>query len=319
MATSALDPQTMRRLAFIRLLHQQGIEQSRSPQPLSFTSVLTFHDAIELFCMLTSERVGVDSPKGNTFVQRYFDGLQPDKNDGRGVILAGRAGVKRITDMRNAFKHANAWPGAEGLEQSRADAAAFFDENTPKVFGIEYAAIDMADLIPQEEVRDLVREAAAVESSGSRIEAMALLVDAGNAVSREHLGQGRDRTSFSFGPNLRVGLPLAESDIARMLRSLDGYGSVVHEFAEQIATLTKITLETQHALRVMTLGVDYHAYLKFLRLTPIVNYSINGERSVHHPAALKPTAEDYAFCQQLVISMALRSADIQSHLTTTPS
>ncbi|MEU8251630.1 hypothetical protein [Nonomuraea sp. NPDC048916] len=28
-----------------KALHQQGIEQSRSPQPLSFTSVLAFHDA----------------------------------------------------------------------------------------------------------------------------------------------------------------------------------------------------------------------------------------------------------------------------------
>ncbi|WP_345564652.1 hypothetical protein [Nonomuraea rosea] len=304
----------MRRLTFIRLLHQQGIEQSRSPQPLSFTSVLLFHDAIELFLMLTSEHLGFE-PKGRNFVERYFGSLDPNANNGPREILSGRNGVQRITDLRNAFKHANTWPGAEGLEQSRADAAAFFEENTPKVFGIEYAAIDMADLISQEEVRDLVRKAAAAESSGSRMEAMALLVDAGNAVSREHLGHGRDRTLFSFGPNLRVGLPLEERDIVRMFRTLDGYGSVVNEFAEQFATLTEITLATQRALRIMTLGVDYHAYLKFLSLTPIVDYSTNGERSVHHTTALAPTAEDYAFCQQLVITMALRLADIQGHIT----
>jgi hypothetical protein len=31
---TTLDPTTMKRLAFIRMLHQQGIERSRLPQPL---------------------------------------------------------------------------------------------------------------------------------------------------------------------------------------------------------------------------------------------------------------------------------------------
>lgn len=58
--------------------------------------------------------------------------------------------------------------------------------------------------------------------------------------------------------------------------------------AEQITKLTEITLATQCALRITTLGVDYHAYLKFLQLTPIVNYSINGKRSVRHPDTYAP-------------------------------
>lgn len=49
----------MKNLAFIRLLHRQGIEQSLLPEPLSFTSVLTFHDAVELFLIVTAEHLGV--------------------------------------------------------------------------------------------------------------------------------------------------------------------------------------------------------------------------------------------------------------------
>ena len=46
------------------------------------------------------------------------------------------------------------------------------------MFGIDYDAIDMADLIPQATTRALVKQATAGESTGNRTEAMALLSDA---------------------------------------------------------------------------------------------------------------------------------------------
>ncbi|MEV4078691.1 hypothetical protein AB0J43_00160 [Nonomuraea fuscirosea] len=39
---------TMERLSFIRLLHQQGIDQSRVPRPFSFTCVLTCGTRVDL-------------------------------------------------------------------------------------------------------------------------------------------------------------------------------------------------------------------------------------------------------------------------------
>ncbi|MGW4476074.1 hypothetical protein ACWENQ_40950 [Nonomuraea sp. NPDC004354] len=312
MTTPALDAPTMERLSFIRLLHQQGIEQSRAPRPFSFTCVLTFHDAIELFLILAVEHLGM-SVKEKAFVPKYFDGLHPSNNNGQGVELAGRNGVKRLTDRRNAFKHANTWPDAQGIEQSRADTATFFEENTPKVFGIEYAEINMADLVPQESVRDLVKAAAAAESAGERIEAMAFLVDAANAVSHEHVGETFEPSPFSFGPDLSW--PMRENEIANVLRSEQDFRGDGSKLAKQITTLTEITLATQRALRVTTLGIDYAAFHKFRILTPIVDHSVNGERSIHHPFDYAPTAEHYAYCLHVVITMALRLADIQSHLS----
>jgi hypothetical protein len=315
MTAAALAPQTMQRLAFIRLLHQQGTDQSRLPEPLNFTCVLILHDAIELFLMLTAEHLGISVKEKDPFVLRYFDGLHPRNNNGQGVDLSGRNGVKRLTDLRNAFKHANTWPGPQGIEQSRTDAASFFDENTPKVFGLAYADIDMADLIPQGEIRDLVKTAAVADSSGKRIDAMALLIDAAEALFRDRAGQGRDRSPFSFGPNLPLPLPLPERDIARLLRTHQDRDGNAGRLAEQITKLTDITLAAQRALRIITAGIDYHTYLKFLQITPIVNYSINGERFVRHPDAYAPSAEDFAYGQQFVITAALRMADIQIHLT----
>lgn len=50
----ALDAVKMDRLAFIRLLHRQAVEQSIQPRPLSAASILTFHDTAEQFLILAS-------------------------------------------------------------------------------------------------------------------------------------------------------------------------------------------------------------------------------------------------------------------------
>lgn len=39
---------------FARYVLSLGVEQSQQPEPLSAVSVLTFHDAVELFLQLTS-------------------------------------------------------------------------------------------------------------------------------------------------------------------------------------------------------------------------------------------------------------------------
>lgn len=53
----------------------------------------------------------------------------------------------------------------------------FLEENTPLVFGIAFADIDMAEVIPQQPVADKVRQANAAAGSGDLVEAMDLLSD----------------------------------------------------------------------------------------------------------------------------------------------
>lgn len=52
----------MRRLALIRYLYNNGVQQSREPEPLGLVSILTFHDSIELFLQLAAERLNVSKP-----------------------------------------------------------------------------------------------------------------------------------------------------------------------------------------------------------------------------------------------------------------
>ena len=60
-----LDPKLVRsRLAFVRHLYRHGVEQADQPEPLRAFSILTFHDAAELFLGLALDHSGVVVPGG---------------------------------------------------------------------------------------------------------------------------------------------------------------------------------------------------------------------------------------------------------------
>ena len=179
-----LDAQTMKRLAFIRLLHQQGIDQTRLPEPLTFTAVLSFHDAAEHFLILAGGTPRCVSPRSHP-VHEVLRRAAPEKARWRcRPVRQGR--LERLNRLRNNFKHAGTPPGSAGVEQARADVAAFFEDNTPRVFGIAYDGIDMADLIPQPEARQKTKEAAVASAAGNQIEGMALLVEAFDGLFAPH-------------------------------------------------------------------------------------------------------------------------------------
>ncbi|MEV4672766.1 hypothetical protein AB0K34_14010 [Actinomadura sp. NPDC049382] len=302
----------MERLAFIRMLHQQGNDQSRLPEPLNYTCVLTFHDAIELFLMLAGEHLRAVIPERGNFVARYFDNIDKSLV---GTQLTGRKAVGRITDLRNAFKHANTWPGPSGIEQSRADAASFFEENTPKVFGVPYIEIHMADLIPQDAIRQMAKDAHAAEASGDMITAMALLREAVDELFRSHIRwEDMSRSPFSIGPDLRH--PVSKRTLRAALTD-DRQGNA-RDVAEQLHTMTKIVDEAQAALRVIATGVEYHAYLRFQLLTPRVDYMFSGGKTIGHHPDYAPSHDDFAYCSAFTVSTAVRLAEIDRLVTSPP-
>ncbi|MFF5261400.1 hypothetical protein ACFY4C_20855 [Actinomadura viridis] len=320
-----LTPQTMERLAFIRLLHQQGVEQSRLPEPISFACVLTFHDAIELFLLLSAERLNAKPSDRKSFTDKYYSAINQALP--AGTNLDGEQGVRRITDARNGFKHANNWPSTKGIQQYREDTVLFFQANTPKVFGIAYDGIDMADLVPQDTVRDRIKQAAQVGDAGNRPKAMGLLVAAFDLLFEEHLGLQRyEQSPFSFGRTIRPSL--RETEIRTVFTEPRGHThrgpnntpTPIHNFsstpdrlARQIETITAAAISMQRAMRVTAIGIDYHQYERFTRLTPAVQHEESGEIRVFAVRDYAPNEEEFDYCHRFVITVALRLAGIQAH------
>ncbi|MFI8802804.1 hypothetical protein [Micromonospora chalcea] len=311
-----IDAQTMKRLAFIRLLHQQGVEQSNLPEPLTFTAVLSFHDAVEHFLILAGEHLGATLPDHISFM-KYWTELHPNKLT-NGVDLSGRVAMDRLNRLRNGFKHAGALPGLAAIEQARADVSAFFEDNTPRVFDLVFATIDMADLIPQPTARDRVKSASNAISSGDVIEAMALLVEAFDDMVNPHVqGDLWGDAPFSFGP--RISYPMRRTSIEAQLRPArdDRTNRPVRgaeKLAEQIDWVTQVSGEVQKGLRLLALGIDFRQYYRFRQLTPSVYLTGYGDRNVTHAPHYSPAMDEFDFCRQFVITTALRVAELEVHL-----
>jgi hypothetical protein len=313
-----ITPETMQRLAFIRLLTQQGLEQSRQPDPLAAASILTFHDAVELFLMLAAEHLGITVPDKGQFVQRYFDTIHPDKAGAGGIDLAGRVGVDRLTRHRNAFKHTAAMPSGPSIEQARADTTRFLEDNTPRVFGVAFDGIDMADLIPQPHTRVKVKEAQTSETAGDRVQAMAGLAEAFDELLSSTTGpRGWRATALSFGPDLSY--PMGRSDILKTLRQpSDQDGRMpargAARLADELVALRESVKALQRGARVTALGLDYSEYLRFVALTPnVYRRSAHAPLDVKTPDGYDPDAQELAFCQRFVIAAALRISDALKH------
>ncbi|TDD97669.1 hypothetical protein [Actinomadura rubrisoli] len=302
----------MERLAFIKLIHHEAVEQSNRPSPMNRISILAFHDAVEQFLILACEVCKANQP---TEFMKYWVEMKKVE-----VTLAGKVGMDRLNRCRKDFKHAGAPPSPEDIDLARRDVHSFFQENATLVFDLDYNTLDMANLMPQKSAQSLVKRASERWKTGETIQAMSWLVDAYSDLFTSHVrGDDRRESVFSFGPEIR-GL-MREQDVTAALQRVDQHNRLgvpvrgAGTLAEQITKCSEVTYYLQDAMRMVAVGIDYHRYHRFTLLTPFVFHSMAGTREVHPPEGYSPTQEEFDYCRDFVIAVALRLAEVQACIT----
>ncbi|GAA1423042.1 hypothetical protein ACFQZ4_54420 [Catellatospora coxensis] len=315
----ALDLEVARRLAYIRYLHQLGIDQGKLPPPMSSVALLMLHDAIESYYLLAGEHLG-------TTGSYDFDGYPAAINAKlpTGTSITGKQAMKRLNKARVALKHHGLHPDPAAIDLAVSDAATFMAANTPLIFGVDYETVSMADVITQQQIRDLVKAAETSSAAGDRIDAMCSLAHAMQQLLMPHSrGNGFDDPSpFQFSS--RFTWPLSEYDIKEALsppRIRGGDSRLrleAHRNTDRLARQIKDNADTlkkvTELVRLVAMGFDRAGYERFKRLTPVVRmYSTEYEF-----AAVKgydPSAEEYQFCHQFVIGCAIRFSAIEANLS----
>lgn len=318
-AVRRLDRAKMNRLAFIRLLYLQGIEQYRQPRPLSAASTLTFHDTTELFLILAADHLQAGPVSRDSSLLQYWTVLRPRRGF-TGVELSGQHGIARLISVRNDLKHLGALPSAEDVDDARSSVTGFLEDNTPKVFGLEFASIDTADLVPQEGARAGLKAAAAAEAAGDRKEAMAELSEAFAGLFRPYAGLPfGSAEAYGFGPDVQggpgfpIGMGQALNTISSQIHSNQARGlqAIGRKVDENIAKLNDVVAAIQRGMRVMAVGLEYARYNRFEQLTPKV-WGTGEHRRVQADFDYTPTRDEYDYCIQFVITAALRLAELEA-------
>jgi hypothetical protein len=297
----ALNPITVRRLAFIRFLYGQALEQAARPQPLAAAALLSFHDAVEMFLLLSAEHLGVNLDRNTTF-DSYWTHIAAQG----GVQLPSRNAMRRMNNSRVNFKHHGSIPSATDLEQFRGDVTTFFTDATQAVFTADFTSIDMTDLVTQQDVLAKIRNAETHARQGDYAVALALLSDALNGLLHDYADRKRTSshtTPFSFG--LEHGF---DTLFTYQIREINA------QLYESFQTITDAIGKMQRALRILAVGLDYRRYARFDMLVPQFVSFTDEHREAFSVPGLQIGDEEYQFCKLFVIEAAIHLAEMDFDL-----
>jgi len=272
------------------------------------------HDAVESFLVLACEHFNVEPHQ--QFEKQW--GVLAPKLPGDG--LAVQQGMRRLNKIRVALKHHGAHPSIGSIEQAIADTSTFMAANTRLVFGMDYEAVSMVDVISEPMARRLAEIGQEAAMLGDYILAMMRIREAFDHLFTDHDVIKWDRfgsgTVFSFGPPLGSHR-LNEDKIAKIL-SVGGdnmrYSHDYRRLGEHISRLMTIADKTQAGMRITALGIDYPSYLRFINLTPAYDDMANGTRSWRSQVGYAPDAETWSFALQFVVTASLRIAAAEAHI-----
>ncbi|MEV7684485.1 hypothetical protein [Streptomyces bungoensis] len=288
-----LNADVVQRLAYIRYLHREGIEQSRQPPPLRSRAITSFHDAVENYLGLVAQHLGIELGRNTEFIA-YWAAIKPQ------FELPKKEQMRRLNDVRVALKHNGTFPSEHQIEQARQTLDDFFTTVTPKVFGVDFDSIDMTDLLTQPDTARLLREAQTHADIGDYPMAMAGLALAFSALLHHYSGGGVERppskSPFNFGPRL----------FAMDEPRVDGQHS---QHNRRLKKVTEFVNATQGALRVISLGIDYPSVARFQVLAPaVVTYGDGSKRFPDLPSVQALTADDYDWARHFIIESGLRAS-----------
>lgn len=242
----------IKRLSTIKLLFRIGLEQSRKADSVSIFSILTFHDAVEMFLKLASEERNVKSDKFN--FMDYWDHM---------TDLTLKESMRNLNSRRVNLKHKGLVPGQVEVEASRVNTTDFFIQNTPLIFGVDFKDVSLIELVKFPKTREYLTNAQSSIDLNSFEKCVEESTKAFHELIHEYketkkrMG-GLSKTHFDFAQKIRY-------DNRNTWGQITDTDKRVEKLAE---TISKNFENIEKALSILALGIDYRKFAKFNDLTP---------------------------------------------------
>jgi len=288
-----VDNSTIKRLGFIKYVYTNAIELSYMPAPMSSASILTFHDVIEQFLILTYEKLGGSENTKKFSFMSYWEKI---KNLPAGKDITLKGSVKRLKDARVNLKHDGHLINEIDIEAHRATTTNFFEENTPIVFGIKFSEISLIDLISCDDAKHSLNNAQIQLEDGeleNSLDFAALgffqLIDDYEKRKTNKFG----RSPFFFGESMTLltGNRIVGSDFSDIRDFIDKTNKSIESIRE--------------TLKILSLGIDYRKYIKFRLLTPRIDIRMGPPRIQRIDRDFSLKIEYVQFCIDFVIESAI--------------
>ncbi len=299
----------LKRLAYIKFLFKVGVDQSKQPEVIAYTSVLTIHDAIDWFMNLACIKSKITESqklsaiiaknpkrkgKTNIYLTDYFT-ILPD--------LKHEVEINSINTLRNNLKHNFILPSQLGITESVNSAKDFFEENTKIVFSLDFNDVSIIDLISSEPIRNLLKQAIVFQDKNEVENCISEISKAYYELWQIDIDFIRGKKQFSYidiysKPYLQI--PGLEGKFE--LQVLKGY------IDSLITTYNKNFQELNDSMKIFALGIDYRKYLKFKSFIPSTsikdkdgNYQVTKARDME-----SISNQDLTFAIDFIIDCSLQ-------------
>lgn len=318
----------MRRMAFIRYLMDKANEEATRPQPNPSASILTFHDAIELYLYLSAEHLDISKPKNIGFME-YWERISSELSGD--TKLSHKESMERLNRARRNLKHAGNRPHSDDVLSFRVAVSEFVSENTPKIFGINYEEISLTGMVQFDRTRDYLQDAESFISDNEYADAIEKCALAFESLRQDLRWEYRDL--FGFNPFFSTGMSpprfhrsrvtgqrLASSttidrEVGRSIETLQQdistIAGAVDDNRKSIQDLYSSIESIGQELEVIGMGIDYLEYSRFRRIAPPVVHVASEEMETRGEIDDEFLNEDEAdFCIRFVLDSALNLQDM---------
>lgn len=288
-----MDTLTSKRLAVIKQLYRNGIEQSYLTEPMNGFSILSFHDSVEMFMKLCAEKKGIKVDRQTNFGDYFI--IIPD--------LELQAQMTNLNQKRVSLKHNGSLPSNLDIEISRANTTEFFETNSKKIFEIEFSEISLISFIQFESVKNYLEKAENCLQTkdyqnsilNSQIAFRELLICYEEDKRRNFSSPFKVCEDMSFKSSFHLNIGLN--------RNLDKY----------IDTVNKSLTNIDEIIKIIGFGIDYKKYIKFKILSPYIQawYEKDGRKYQSLPSkGVLLNHKNCMFCFDFVISSALKLQEL---------
>jgi hypothetical protein len=242
---------TMRRLAIVKYLHTQALEQERKGGPLAGLALLPFHDAVELFLQVAAETHQLKLPKKVEFLDYWSEFSKA------GRPLRYQQPMQRFNNARVEVKHRGTLPSQHDVEGFRATVTTFLVEVTPDLFDTTFDSISLSSLVRSDDVRSSLQAAETATEAGQFGEALE------QAAKAFHLSLRNYRwfeTPRLFDP----------TDTARDLwqrgQSLSDFN-----FTRSFEAVARMGEDLGEAITILAYHLDYNGYRYLRTYGPVIH------------------------------------------------
>jgi hypothetical protein len=286
---------TVQRLSLIKYLYTLGINQSYKSDPMGGLAILNFHDCVELFLQLSAEKVGVTRTRDRNFME-YWDLIS-----GKGYQLSLKEAMSKLNDSRAGLKHGGVVPSRINIESFRVTTTEFLQESCKLIFNIEFREISLVDFIIFKNTKNHLRMAIENYGKSNVKETLINLAVAFEYSLREFEKYFKDKNAEFYGSPFYFGKSMDPHSSFWM--GLGG-GDRLSDFIDDTSNSIK---NIQDALKILSLGIDYKKYLKFIHKMPFVRFTASGNPTADiRDDKAKLTESEFEFYKDFIIESALK-------------